>query len=123
MVCIPLQTGQGHRVLCRLEDIPQNGSKGIAARPGTGYAELLLVRVRDRVYAYRNRCPHTGAPMEWQPDVFLDRSASHIQCGLHGALFRIHDGHCIFGPCAGRTLEAVRVEIQSGWVMLTDDCP
>ncbi len=123
MTSIPSQRDLRDRVLCRLEDIPRNGSKGVGARPGTEYADVVMVRTNDEVFAYRNRCPHTGAPMEWQPDVFLDCTSRHIQCGLHGALFRIHDGYCIFGPCAGRSLEPVAVCIKGELVIVMDDGP
>ena len=123
MTCISSQRGHRYRVMCRLKDIPCNGSKGVGARAGTEYAELILVRTNDEVFAYRNRCPHTGAPMEWQPNVFLDCTSRQIQCGLHGALFRIHDGYCIFGPCAGRSLEPVAVCITGESVIVMDDGP
>jgi len=76
------------------------------------------VRHGDRVYAYRNRCPHTGAPLDWQPDQFLDLEQMFIQCAFHGALFRIADGYCVRGPCAGQSLEAVSVRIDDGLVVL-----
>jgi nitrite reductase/ring-hydroxylating ferredoxin subunit len=82
---------------------------------------IFLVRKGDRVFGYRNRCPHTGAPLEWQPDQFLDFDGSFIQCALHGALFRIHDGYCLRGPCAGHGLEPVEVRVEEGRVVLTED--
>ena len=33
---------------------------------------LLVVRRAGQVYAYKNRCPHRGVPLEWQPNQFLD---------------------------------------------------
>lgn len=105
------------QILCHLEEIPEGGSKGIAVRPDAGYADLILVRTREGVYAYRNRCPHTGAPLEWQPDQFLDYRGKYIQCGIHGALFKIENGYCLAGPCARRSLEKVEVEVRDGWVI------
>lgn len=106
------------RVLCRLEDIPEGGSKGITIRPDAAYADLILVRTREGVvYAYRNHCPHTGAPMEWQPDQFLDYRGEFIQCGIHGALFRIRDGYCLSGPCARRSLAKINVEVRESLVV------
>ena len=37
---------------------------------------LFVVRRAGQVYAYKNRCPHRGVPLEWQPNQFLDTSAS-----------------------------------------------
>ncbi len=59
------------------------------------------------MFVYRNRCPHRGVPLEWQPDRFLDPSASLIQCARHGALFLIESGECVAGPCEGETLRAI----------------
>jgi nitrite reductase/ring-hydroxylating ferredoxin subunit len=32
-------------------------------------------------------------------------------CAHHSALFRFEDGHCIEGPCAGASLDAVQVTV------------
>ena len=103
--------------LCRLDDLPEGHSKGFALNPDACYADLLVVRARTGIYAYRNRCPHTGAPMEWEPDRFLDFSNTLIQCGIHGALFRIEDGYCIAGPCARQLLQRIAVTERDGWLI------
>lgn len=110
----------GH-ILCALEDIPLNSSKGFAADPEAYYADFLVVRTDEGVYAYRNHCPHAGAPMEWQPDQFLDYSQSYIQCGLHGALFQIESGYCVGGPCQGRSLESFPIEVRDGLLIALQD--
>lgn len=103
--------------LCRLDDLPEGQSKGFALHPDAHYADLLVVRTRTGIYAYRNRCPHTGAPMEWEPDRFLDFSNTRIQCGIHGALFRVEDGYCIAGPCARQSLQRIAVTERDGWLI------
>ncbi|WP_422910084.1 Rieske (2Fe-2S) protein [Pseudomonas sp. MAC6] len=82
--------------------------------------KLLAVRKDGKLYAYRNRCPHRGIPLEWLPDQFLDHSASLIQCATHGALFLIESGECVAGPCAGQSLQelAIREDEQGIWVEL-----
>lgn len=82
--------------------------------------KLLVVRRAGIAYFYINRCPHRGIALEWQPDSFLDSSASLIQCATHGALFLIESGECIAGPCAGQSLTALpgREDEQGLWVEL-----
>ena len=82
--------------------------------------KLLAVRRDGIAYFYINRCPHRGIPLEWQPDRFLDESASLIQCATHGALFLIESGECIAGPCAGQSLTALpgREDEHGLWVQL-----
>jgi nitrite reductase/ring-hydroxylating ferredoxin subunit len=111
----------GRRHLCRLDELPDPGSRGFTLGSHTGAVEIFMVRRGPQVYAYRNSCPHTGATLEWQPDVFLDHSRTLIQCGLHGALFRIENGECVHGPCVGRHLEAVPVEVRDGTILLRAD--
>lgn len=108
------------RTLCRLDDLAEGQSKGIAIGPDSRYADILVVRTRTGIYAYRNHCPHTGAPMEWEPDQFLDHSHTLIQCGIHGALFRIEDGYCVTGPCARQSLRRVAVIERAGWLVALD---
>lgn len=107
------------RLLCRLRDLAESGTRGFA-EIGDGHG-IFLVRKGDRVHGYRNRCPHTGAPLEWQPDQFLDLDGSFIQCAMHGALFRIHDGYCLRGPCAGQSLEPVEVRVEGDWIRLAGE--
>ena len=69
------------------------------------------------VFGYLNRCPHTGAPLDWTPGQFLDQSGELIQCAMHGALFLIGTGECVRGPCVGTSLDPVPVALKDGWVM------
>jgi naringenin degradation protein FdeD len=97
------------RHLCPFAELPDPGSRGFTAAAAGAPWDLFVVRLGEAVYGYRNSCPHTGAPLEWLPDRFLDITESMILCGIHGALFRIQDGRCVRGPCAGQGLTPVRV--------------
>lgn len=108
------------RRLCRLDEIEPGGSRGVAHDGGTGLATVFLVRQGDDLRAYRNQCPHTGVAMDWQPHRFLDADGAFIICAVHGARFRIDDGACISGPCAGDALQPVAVEIIEGEVYLVE---
>ncbi len=68
----------------------------------------------EGVRVYRNRCPHRGTPLDWQPGRFLDREGRHLVCATHCALFRLEDGHCVAGPCAGDALEALPTRAAEG---------
>jgi nitrite reductase/ring-hydroxylating ferredoxin subunit len=107
--------------LCGFDELAEPGCRGFAVPPAAGDlgAESLFVVRRDgQVYGYLNRCPHTGAPLEWQPHQFLDPDGSFIQCALHGALFQPEDGYCVSGPCAGDRLQSLRVEVRAGRAVL-----
>lgn len=106
-----------HLELCRLAELPVGSSRGFAL-PAPWNDEIFLVRTADGIFAYRNSCPHTGGPLDWVPDQFLDLEGKHIQCATHAALFRIEDGACISGPCAGQSLRPVEVRIDNQRVML-----
>jgi len=106
--------------LCKLDDIPNRGSIGVAAGPEGRHGDLLAVRRSDKVFVYVNVCPHTGAPMDFTPGQFMSLDKGHIQCANHGAMFRINDGYCVSGPCAGESLEEVKTEVRDGAVYLKD---
>lgn len=106
-------------VLCRLADIADGGSNGfVATRPGGERVAVLAVRRGAQVFAYVNSCPHTGAPLDFQPGRFLSLDKTLIQCSTHGALFRIEDGFCLAGPCAGKSLERAGTAVAGGVVYL-----
>ncbi|MBP0443305.1 Rieske (2Fe-2S) protein [Roseomonas sp. SSH11] len=108
------------RRLCRLEDIRDGEARGFPPGPG-GFTGLVAVRRGDAVHVYVNSCPHIGIPLESLPDRFLDGPRRHLVCTAHGARFRVEDGFCVAGPCAGDSLEAVEVRIEDGAVLVPED--
>ena len=104
------------RVLCRLAEIPDPGSKGFDWREGDNLRSVFVVRAGATVRAYENACPHTGGPLDWLPDQFLTAEKDMILCATHGALFRIEDGHCLSGPCIGERLKALPVSVEGDTV-------
>jgi nitrite reductase/ring-hydroxylating ferredoxin subunit len=105
-------------ILCRLSDLPDPGSLGLRVELSVGGLEVLLVRKDGAVYGYQNYCPHTGVNLDWLPNQFLDVTQSFIQCATHGALFRVEDGYCLRGPCAGDRLQPLTLEVVGGEVLL-----
>jgi nitrite reductase/ring-hydroxylating ferredoxin subunit len=73
------------------------------------------------VQVYVNACPHLGLGLEWLPDQFLSADGDAIVCPTHGALFRIEDGLCRFGPCYDARLEAVDIAIDDDIVFKRAD--
>lgn len=105
--------------LCALADIPDNSARGYRIDG----ASIFVVRRDNHLYAYVNACPHLGVELNWVADQFLDRDGTLIQCATHGALFAIESGSCLAGPCFGKTLEAVPVQIRDGLVLVTPPAP
>lgn len=108
----------GRTRLCAIDAIPDGGSRGFHCALDAVPTDLFAVRQGARVYVYLNSCPHTGGPLDWVPDRFLDIDGRWIQCATHAALFRIESGLCVAGPCAGDRLSALRVEIVDGDVWI-----
>jgi nitrite reductase/ring-hydroxylating ferredoxin subunit len=104
------------RALCPLAEIPDPGSRGFEIDGRS----LFLVRRGDVLAGYVNSCPHTGGPLDWVEGRFLDLERRHILCATHGAIFRIEDGHCLAGPCAGKGLTKVAVVVEEGIVLLAE---
>jgi nitrite reductase/ring-hydroxylating ferredoxin subunit len=109
-------TAEG-RVLCRLDEIPDGGSRGFAPAPGA-FTGLFAVRRGGRVWVYVNSCPHLGLPLDPVPHRFLDAKGQFIVCSAHGARFRVGDGECVSGPCYGEALELVEARIEDGLVVV-----
>lgn len=110
--------------VCRLDDIPDGGAKGLVLPDPDGRAlRVIALRSGNEVTAYRNQCPHRGTPLDIRPDDFLDRDGRHIVCSTHGAIFRKEDGYCLAGPCAGDRLEPVGVRVENGIVLVDAFAP
>jgi len=83
--------------------------------------EIFVVFKNDDYFVYGNSCPHTGSPLDWMPDQFLNLDKTLIQCATHNALFRIEDGYCVSGPCTGQSLQPIPVKVLDGVVVIEID--
>ncbi|WP_211825472.1 Rieske (2Fe-2S) protein [Kistimonas asteriae] len=102
--------------LCRLDAIPENGSKGFTTVKG----DFFAVKKASKIYLYENSCPHMSINLEWQPDQFLDHEKRLIQCATHGAQFLMETGECVVGPCEGDHLTQVSYKILDDTLYLPD---
>jgi nitrite reductase/ring-hydroxylating ferredoxin subunit len=91
--------------------IAEGTSKGINPL-GQGKDSAFLVRKGNRIFAYSNACPHVeNAPLPWRKDEYLNKEKTHIVCSGHGAEFEIENGLCVLGPCIGKKLKTIKVDI------------
>ena len=105
-------------ILCKTSDIEDPGSKSFELKIKRKTQSIFVVHKDGKFYAYYNKCPHTGATLEWQQDQFLDLDKALIQCATHDALFMIDSGECIAGPCSGDSLQSLPLIIESGQIIL-----
>ncbi len=106
--------------LCHINDINDPGSMGFKLKQGRRERLVFVVKKEGQVYAYENECPHAGINLEWQEHDFLDNDREHIQCSVHGALFKIENGDCMGGACNGEGLTQVEIGIDDqGNISLT----
>lgn len=104
--------------LCPLAALADHAARGFVIGEGTRRREIFLYREADRIWGYRNACPHVGTPLDMAPDRFLSEDGTHFLCQTHGALFRIADGLCLAGPCKGKSLAPEPIRIEAGWILL-----
>jgi len=109
------------RVICRLDDVADAGVRGFTIGTGDWPLRGFVIRLRNEVRGYLNRCPHAGHPLNLRPHQFLTADATLILCSSHGALFEKLTGYCVAGPCAGQALQPVPLKLDSGFVMLADE--
>ena len=108
------------RRLCRVDEIPDGGSRGFGPAPG-GFTGIFAVRQGEKVMVYVNSCPHIGTSLDWAPDNFLNAERTRIVCATHGAEFDIPTGACLSGPCLGAALEPVMIHIKDGDLYVPED--
>jgi len=108
------------RVICRMSELEAHGARGFTIGEGDFPLRGFVVRVGDGVRGYVNRCPHAGHPLDLLPQRFLTPDGALIVCSSHGALFEKATGQCLAGPCVGRSLTAVPLEVRSGFVLLAE---
>ena len=105
------------RTMCRLDDITPGDTRAFQLHERS----VIVVRARSgRVFAYLNRCPHLGVPLNWQKDDFMDNDQVFLRCATHGALFEPDTGMCIQGPCRGESLWALDCVTQDEQILVDD---
>jgi nitrite reductase/ring-hydroxylating ferredoxin subunit len=118
-------TGVRLRIFAGAIDDFATGEPRIVALPPDRFAprrEALVVRdEHGALRGFVNRCKHLPIPLDSGSRQVLAPDRRHFLCRTHGALYRITDGACVAGPCSGRALEALDVELDAGRVFLLVD--
>jgi nitrite reductase/ring-hydroxylating ferredoxin subunit len=94
-----LGEGQGVRFSIEVDGIP---------RPA------FAVRWRRGIYAFVNTCRHEGLELDFGDARFFDDEADALVCVHHGARYRVENGECAGGPCAGGRLTRLEIEERDG---------
>ncbi|OXJ19717.1 TIM barrel protein [Burkholderia sp. AU6039] len=77
----------------------------IGAAPG---GSTIVVIGHAGTTTFVNSCPHTGARLDSMSPLCTENG--YLVCSVHGALFDA-SGHCVKGPCAGRSLTSAHDEV------------
>jgi nitrite reductase/ring-hydroxylating ferredoxin subunit len=87
-------------------------AKGRFVRLGPTFGSVLVGRVGGVWRAYVNECKHRVLPLDLGASSPMSDDGKYLLCHQHGALYRLHDGRCFAGPCAGESLTSVEVREQ-----------
>lgn len=104
-----------------LDELKAYLSFGFEIKTEGGFVEGFLVKNNAGEWlAYKNSCPHQYLPLNWNPHQFLDKNNQFIVCAMHLALFDPLSGVCISGPCVGKSLTSLPIEIADNvvWVRI-----
>jgi nitrite reductase/ring-hydroxylating ferredoxin subunit len=100
-----------------LDLIPDGKARNFVLELRAGRFHGFVVRRGETVYGYVDRCAHMALPLAQRLDQYLTGDGSLIQCSWHGALYRVEDGQCVGGPCAGARLQTWPVETRDGIIV------
>ncbi|MEZ5498232.1 MAG: Rieske 2Fe-2S domain-containing protein [Steroidobacteraceae bacterium] len=109
------------RAICAAADLKEGECRGFTVGAGDWPLQGLVVKLPGRIVAFRNVCPHAGHPLNLRPNDFLSPDGMLIMCHSHGALFEKSTGLCVAGPCQGRHLRPIAIEVASGVVLLAGE--
>jgi nitrite reductase/ring-hydroxylating ferredoxin subunit len=106
---------------CPLTALPPGQTAKFQLRCGTRTVEAFIVNHAGGLYAYVNRCPHVGTPLDLWPNEFFAEDGQTLICSTHGALYEPASGHCTAGPCAGDALTPLPLRQEGDLVVV--GCP
>lgn len=110
------------RLICASEALVDGGDavRFQVTRDGEE-APAFVVRHRNRVHAYINRCSHRGIKLDWDAGKFFDRRGRYLICAVHGARYEPATGNCIGGPCNGGLVKLPVIEKNSAVYLALSD--
>jgi nitrite reductase/ring-hydroxylating ferredoxin subunit len=85
--------------------------RGRFVRVDLASRSIVVGRVDGAWRAYANECRHRALPLDLGASSPMSDDGKHLFCHQHGALYRLTDGRCVLGPCAGEALVAVAIEV------------
>jgi nitrite reductase/ring-hydroxylating ferredoxin subunit len=99
------------KVIGRVGELTHGQTKKFKLRRGKRDFEAMLVNYQGRHFAYVNRCPHVGISLDWVDNQFFTVDGRYLMCANHGAVFEPPTGECVWGPCAGASLQSLPLEV------------
>jgi nitrite reductase/ring-hydroxylating ferredoxin subunit len=107
--------------ICSVTTLQNGQSVKFRFPTGIGPEEAFLVRFQDQFHAYVNRCRHVHIPLDYNDNDFFSTDGLFLVCKNHGAVYEPESGACVFGPCDGRGLARLPVQIRGSQIILSDD--
>ena len=99
------------------EELQEKGDGLRFAIPALGqHATGFIVRFEGKPYAYVNRCAHVPVELDWEHGKFFNLTQEWLICATHGAMYAPQTGHCVVGPCQGRSLSPIPVSEEAGLI-------
>ena len=94
---------------CPVADLAPGTTKKLRVARGDKSVDGFVIHFDGGIYAWVNRCPHVGTPLDLWPNEFLSEDGSVFVCSTHGAIFEPSTGRCVGGPCVGDGLTVLAV--------------
>jgi naringenin degradation protein FdeD len=113
-------TAEGEWIVDAADLAPGKTMKFRVANAGRS-VEGFIVHFDGAYYAYVNRCPHVGTPLDLWPNEFLSDDGRLFVCSTHGAIFEPASGRCVAGPCAGDRLTPLSVRLDADRVIVRSE--
>jgi nitrite reductase/ring-hydroxylating ferredoxin subunit len=112
MIAVKEEKAAKRKLVGEVGELTHGASKKFTIRSGERELEAFIVNYQGALFAYRNRCPHVGITLDWVDNQFFSVDRRYLMCANHGAVFEAKTGECIWGPCAGLSLQSVSLEVE-----------
>ncbi|HEY2933650.1 MAG TPA: Rieske 2Fe-2S domain-containing protein [Acidobacteriota bacterium] len=109
--------------ICAVSDLQNGQSLKFHFPTGIGPEQAFLIRYQDEFHAFVNRCRHVHIPLDYDDNDFFSSDGEFLVCKNHGAVYEPAAGNCVFGPCDGRGLARLPIEVRDSHVVLGEIPP
>ena len=101
-------------------ELPADGTHAFSFEANGWPVDGLVVIQGGTIRAWVNRCAHLPLTLDMGTGDFFTPGGDELLCSHHGARYALDTGLCTWGPCKGRSLDPIPLDLEDPEFIVLD---